>query len=58
MVTIPRPVMFALNWLPGQLLVLESMTDGALKIYPWHDTQMAQGQSPGVIVTRPPVVTR
>lgn len=53
MVTIPRPMMLRLNWLPGELVVCEIGDDGVLTLRPWRSEQIAQGQSPGVIRESP-----
>ncbi len=37
-VTIPRPVLWHLGWLPGQLVVMTVLEGGELHIRKWRDT--------------------
>lgn len=56
MVTIPRPLLFALGLRPGQFVELFDNEDGSMTIRPWRDATFSGRNSPGQIAAEAPVV--
>lgn len=53
MVTLPRWLMHALKWRPGQPLILTLNEDNTVTLRLWRDLEMQQRRSPGLIVVDP-----
>jgi antitoxin component of MazEF toxin-antitoxin module len=51
-VTLPRPMLFVCNWLPGDFVKLETLPDGAIKITGFEIGRNVGLASPGVIPER------
>lgn len=58
MVSIPRPIMFATNLLPGELVIWTVLEDRTLHLRPWRDHEFAQNTVPRVLPETPEKVTR
>jgi antitoxin component of MazEF toxin-antitoxin module len=48
MVSIPRPLMFATDMLPGELVIWTLLEDKTLHLRPWRDHEFAQNRTPGI----------
>lgn len=57
-VTIPRPILIHLGWLPGNFVVVELLEDKSLRVRPQHDGEFAPSTVPRLFFPTAPAVTK
>ena len=57
-VTIPRQILIALGWLPGNVVVVELLEGGTLRIRPQADGEFGPARIPSIVVPDAPAVPR
>lgn len=57
-VTIPRPVLIALGWLPGQAVILEVLENSTIVLRIPRDADFAPKGRPRLVMDDAPAVTR